>query len=100
MAKLMSKMINTESEGLSVQVEVFLKVSGLMETFKDGVEKYSMMVVTMQDSLKMDRRMGRDLTIWLIPIKYGVDLGEMINFLVSNHPDQIILGRINHKLKI
>lgn len=48
----------------------------------------------------MDRRMGRDLTIWLIPIKYGVDLGEMINFLVSNHPDQIILGRINHKLKI
>ena len=71
-----------------------------METFKDGVEKYSMMVATMQDSLKTDRRMGRDHTTWLIPIKYGVDLGEMINFLVSNHLDQIILGKTNHKLTI
>jgi len=43
--------------------------------FKDGEEKYNMMEDTMKESLKMDKRMGRDLITLQILIKYGVDLG-------------------------
>ena len=52
-----------------------MKESGLTAVFKDGEEKYNLMEDTMKESLKMDKRMGRDLITSLIPTKYGVDLG-------------------------
>ena len=50
-----------------------------MIEYKDGEERYNLMVGTMKENFLGVKRMDRERTISLIQIKYGAVLGKTTN---------------------